>query len=71
MSEYDIELRGAAAIEYVERFLRQTAVDPDLWMTEYVNDETGEEWELDYPDAALHGGGPPRLRRRALNADRR
>jgi len=67
MSDYDVELRGAAAIAYVESFLRQTEVDPDLWLTRYVNDKTGEQWELDYPDAALHGGGPPRLRRRVLD----
>lgn len=59
-----IEFRGAEAIRYADTHLRKTRVNADTWETEYINDSTGERWILDYPEAELHGGGSPRLRRK-------
>ena len=44
--------------------LRVLRVDSVAWETHYINDVTGEEWIKDYPHGELHGGGPPRLRRK-------
>jgi hypothetical protein len=64
MAESSGELTGNAAIEFIgRRGLREVRVDSVAWETEYVDDETGETWILDYPDSGRHGGGAPRMRR--------
>ena len=32
------------------------------WVTLYRDPTSGTLWERDYPQAQVHGGGPPRLR---------
>lgn len=56
-------LRGAEALEYAEKRLREVRNDPARWETEFLDPHSGERWALDYPQAELHGGGSPRLRR--------
>lgn len=56
------ELRGAAAIELANK-LKRISVDPETWEEEYLDENTGDLWLLDYPESGLHGGGSPRLRR--------
>jgi|GEM_PF-4986057 hypothetical protein len=56
------EYRGAEAIDYANRHLTRSRVNPDTWETEYL-DAQGRRWVMDYPDSGLHGGGSPRLRR--------
>lgn len=55
------ELAGNAALEYAKR-LRKVRVDSSTWTIEYVDEETGKRWLLDYPRSEQHGGGSPRLR---------
>ncbi len=55
------EIRGAAAVEYAKR-LRRVRANPQTWEVEYVDEETGEHWVMDYPQSEVHGGGEPRLR---------
>ena len=57
------EYRGAEAIDYANRYLTRSHVNPDTWETEYLDDQ-GRRWVMDYPASGLHGGGSPRLRRR-------
>jgi len=59
----DDELRGEQAVRRAET-MRKVRVNQDKWETEYLDEESGERWVMDYPDSALHGGGTPRLRRR-------
>ena len=35
------------------------------WETEYEDPKTGAIWVMDYPHSEYHGGGSPRLRKRA------
>ena len=37
--------------------------DDRAWRTLYKDPDAGDFWELDYPHAQMHGGGPPRLTR--------
>lgn len=60
------ELTGAEAARYVMH-LRLVAQYADAWEAEYVCDQTGHRWLEDYPRSEQHGGGPPRLRRIALD----
>lgn len=64
MSGFPVELLGAEAMSYVSQRLRKLSVSEDAWEVLYLDDATGEEWVLDYPESELHGGGVPRLRRR-------
>jgi Immunity protein 27 len=56
------ELRGTEAVEFAQR-LRKVASNPDTWEIEYIDEQTGEQWLMDYPDSGSHGGGSPRLRK--------
>ena len=55
-------LQGAEALEYAKR-LRKVGVDTERWEIEYIDDDTGDRWLLDYPESEQHGGGSPRLRK--------
>lgn len=57
------EYRGAEAISFAEQKLKKVKSDPDTWETEYICEETGETWILDFPNSGQHGGGSPRLRK--------
>jgi hypothetical protein len=70
MSTFTAELHGADAVRYANDRLRKLRVNQDTWEVEYIDDATGEEWVLDYPESELHGGGSPRLRRRGDSASR-
>lgn len=67
MSQEQNEIRGAEALLFAEK-LRKIRSDAESWTVEYSDDESGERWLLDYPDAADHGGGSPRLRKIQTNA---
>jgi hypothetical protein len=57
------EYAGKDAIEFAAKHLKKVKVDQSGWITEYVHPETGEKWELDYPNSEEQGGGMPRLRK--------
>ena len=42
--------------------LKQITSDESGWTTLYVDPSDGRFWELTYPEADSHGGGPPMLR---------
>jgi len=42
-----------------ETELEQIATREGGWVKLYKNKNTGEYWELDYPQSELQGGGPP------------
>lgn len=64
MSATENELHGSAAVRYATERLRKVQTNPDTWEVEYVDDSTGAEWIMDYPESELHGGGSPRLRKK-------
>ncbi len=57
------ELNGAKAVEFARKHLKEIKSNPDTWETEYICEDTGERWLMDYPHGECHGGGPPRLRK--------
>ena len=58
------ELHGGDAIKFANERLRKLRTNADTWEVEYVDDDTGEVWLMDYPKSELQGGGSPRLRKR-------
>ncbi len=63
MNGFNNEYKGAEAIEFAEKYLRKIRSNIDTWETEYICEETGETWLMDYPNSEQHGGGSPRLRK--------
>jgi hypothetical protein len=55
------QLFGKEVIEFSENNLKEIGVKN--WEVEYEDEKTGEKWLMDYPQGALQGGGPPRLRK--------
>lgn len=56
-------LQGNEALGYIEeRQLRRIFQSPDGWTSHYVDDETGDEWELTALHSEWQGGGIPQLR---------
>jgi hypothetical protein len=43
--------------------LRVVGADLSGWFKLFLELETGQYWELDFPQSGSHGGGPPRLRK--------
>jgi hypothetical protein len=43
--------------------LDQVKVDSSGWLSLYRHRDSGEFWELSYPQGEMHGGGPRMLRR--------
>lgn len=41
--------------------LTKLATDASGWLSLYRYPESGELWELSYPQSEMHGGGPRRL----------
>lgn len=64
MSAPQEDLHGMKAIDYASEHLRELRVDAVAWEIEYIDDSTLEIWVMDFPQSELHGGGPPRLRRK-------
>jgi hypothetical protein len=62
MKEEKDELHGADAVAFAKR-LKNLKTNPDTWEVEYVDEDTGEKWLMDYPNSEYHGGGSPRLRK--------
>lgn len=58
-----IEYKGAEAIDFAEKYLKKVKSNPDTWESEYICEETGDIWLMDYPNSEQHGGGSPRLRK--------
>lgn len=48
--------------ELITTHLKAVAVSPDGWEKLYLDPGDGRLWELTYPQAEMHGGGPPELR---------
>lgn len=59
-----IVARGDAVTinEMLANELQKVGVDEGGWTTIYRHRDTGELWELSYPNSEMHGGGPRRLR---------
>lgn len=58
-------LEGSEAATYAAEHLRLVSVDNDSWDAIYRCPTIGAEWTESYPQAGLHGGGPPLLLRHA------
>ena len=43
--------------------LDQVKIDSGGWLSLYRHRDSGEFWELSYPQGEMHGGGPRMLRR--------
>lgn len=57
--------RGDAAVidQMLATKLEKVRTEEDGWIVIYRHRDTNQLWELSYPQSALHGGGPRRLRR--------
>jgi len=59
-----VEDASLARIKWlVQEVFREVAKDERHWRTLYKDPDSGEFWELDYPHAEMHGGGPQRVTR--------
>ncbi|MDR6990216.1 Imm27 family immunity protein [Luteimonas sp. 3794] len=47
----------------VRDHLKEVARDDSGWNIIYLDPRDGRLWELNYPEAESHGGGPPQLQR--------
>ena len=58
-----VERGDAAAIdEMLNRKLEKQKADASGWRVLYRHHDTGQFWELTYPQSHMHGGGPRLLR---------
>jgi hypothetical protein len=53
---------AAAIDDLLANKLEEQRTDASSWKVLYRHRETGEYWELTYPQSEMHGGGPRRLR---------
>ena len=53
---------GATITRLLEHELESVRTEDGGWTTIYRHRDTGELWELSYPQSEMHGGGPRRLR---------
>ena len=53
---------GAIITGMLEHELESLRTEDGGWATIYRHRDTGDLWELSYPQAEVHGGGPRRLR---------
>jgi Immunity protein 27 len=53
---------AAAISEMLEQKLEKVRVGESGWISVYRHRETGQLWELSYPQGELQGGGPRRWR---------
>ena len=58
--EEDVNARRIQTL--IGGYLKQIAHDETGWKTLYVDSSDGRYWELTYPEADSHGGGPPMLK---------
>jgi hypothetical protein len=52
-------LQGAEAQRFIQRELREFAVNSEIWEVIHRSPESGEFWLETFPHSELHGGGPP------------
>lgn len=52
---------GNTIHDWIAHKLDRVAVDRSGWLALYKDRETGQHWELTYPQSEMHGGGPPFL----------
>lgn len=52
-------------------YFQKVATDSTGWNTLYFDPEDGRLWELSYPDAEMHGAGPPMLKHISEQAAKR
>lgn len=62
MNNFKDKYRGEEAIDFAAKNLKKLESNPETWETEYICEETGNIWIMDYPHSDQHGGGSPRLR---------
>jgi hypothetical protein len=48
-----------------EQFKKLVLVRTANWASLYKHSDTGDLWDVTYPQSEMHGGGPKRLRRLA------
>lgn len=60
----NMEVHGEAAVRFAAERLQRVSVDNATWEVHYIDERTGNEWVMDYPESGMHGGGEPRLRKR-------
>ncbi len=48
--------------DLIANHLRRLSQTDDGWSVLYEDPTDGRHWELTYPEAGSHGGGPPQLR---------
>jgi hypothetical protein len=53
-------------VHLVSSHLQKLGTDSSGWNVLYRDPDDGRLWELTYPQSQLHGGGPPQLRRLAV-----
>jgi hypothetical protein len=61
---HDGRMRAVGDARLIDDLLKNELVEvrKDNWAVLYRHKETGEYWDLTYPQGELHGGGPRRLR---------
>jgi len=61
---YDSRMRPMGDAQSIDDLLKNKLVEVRRgdWAILYRHKETGEFWELTYPQGEMHGGGPRRLR---------
>ena len=61
---HDGRVRAAGDARLIDDLLKNKLVEvrKDNWAILYRDKETGEFWDLTYPQGGMHGGGPRRLR---------
>jgi len=61
---HDGHMRAVGDAPLIDDLLKNELVEVrmDNWAVLYRHNETGEYWDLTYPQSEMHGGGPRRLR---------
>jgi len=52
----------------LESELKQISADESGWLKLFQHRETGQYWELSWPQGEMHGGGPRLLRLLAIDS---
>ncbi len=61
---HDGHMRAVGDARLIDDLIKNKLVEvrKENWAVLYRNKETGEFWDLTYPQSEMHGGGPRRLR---------
>ena len=57
-------MRAVGDVKAIDKLLKDKRVEvrKEDWAVLYRHEETGEYWDLTYPQSEMQGGGPRRLR---------